>query len=176
MILPYQNKIPVLGGRVFLAPQSLVIGDVEIGEGSSIWFQTVVRGDVNTIRIGRMTNIQDLTMVHVTNREAPKPAPTSIGDEVTVGHRAILHGCTVGNRCLIGMGAILLDGVVVEDESMIGAGALVTPGTRIPSGFLALGSPAKVVRPLTEAEKNFLPLSAAHYFQLAQTYLSSKSL
>jgi len=171
MILPFLNITPTIHETCFLASQSVVIGDVEIGEGSSVWFQTVIRGDVNQIRIGKMTNIQDLSMIHVTNREAPVPAATTIGDEVTVGHRVILHGCTIGNRCLIGMGAIVLDGAVIEDEVMIGAGAVVTPRTRIPSGFLALGSPAKPVRALTDAEKTMFRLSAVHYAELAKKYL-----
>lgn len=175
MILPFENKTPQIGADCFLAPQSIVIGDVQLGEGSSVWFQTVIRGDVNSIRIGKKTNIQDLTMIHVTNRDAPKPAATVIGDEVTIGHKVIVHGATIGNRCLIGMGSILLDGVVVEDDCIIGAGAVVTMGTRIPAGHMAYGNPAKVVRPLTEAEKAFLPKSAEHYFRLAQKYLSFSS-
>ncbi|HBF12191.1 MAG TPA: gamma carbonic anhydrase family protein [Deltaproteobacteria bacterium] len=169
-LFSFDSIQPKIHASCFVAPQACVIGDVEIGEGSSIWFQTVVRGDVNTIRIGKKTNIQDLCMVHVTNRDAPKPAPTVIGDEVTVGHRVVLHGCTIKDRCLIGIGSIILDGAVIEEECMIGAGSLVTPGTIIPRGHLAWGSPAKVTRPLTAAEKKFLRLSAAHYAQLAKKY------
>lgn len=172
MILPFENKTPQIGAGCFLAPQSVVIGDVQLGEGSSVWFQTVIRGDVNSIRIGKKTNIQDLSMVHVTSRDAPKPAATVIGDLVTIGHKAIVHGATIGNRCLIGMGSIILDGAVVEDDCMIGAGAVVTMGTRIPAGHLAFGNPAKVVRPLTDAEKVFLSQSAEHYFKLAQKYVN----
>jgi carbonic anhydrase/acetyltransferase-like protein (isoleucine patch superfamily) len=113
MIASFEDKKPVIGVECFVAPGAWVMGDVVLGAGSSVWFQSVVRGDVHSIRIGKNTNIQDLSMVHVTNADAPKPAPTVIGDEVTVGHRVILHGCTVGDRTLIGMGAVLLDGVVV---------------------------------------------------------------
>ena len=174
MILPFENISPKIHETCFLASQSVVIGDVEIGEESSVWFNTVIRGDVHTIRIGKMTNIQDLSLVHVTNREAPKPANTVIGDEVTIGHRVIVHGCTIGNRCLIGMGSVILDGAVIEDDCIIGAGALVTPNTRIPAGHMALGSPAKVVRPLTDIEKTFIRLSAANYAELAKKYKSQK--
>src|SRR5512139_2804920 len=120
-VLPYDGKAPRVAASAFLAPGSVVVGDVEIGEGSSVWFGTVVRGDVNHVRIGARTNLQDLTVVHVTSGAHP----TVIGDDVTVGHRAVLHGCTVRDRCLVGIGAIVLDGAVVESESMIGAGALV---------------------------------------------------
>ncbi|MBX7149443.1 gamma carbonic anhydrase family protein [bacterium] len=170
MILPFKNINPNIGKDVFLAPQSVVIGDVEIGEGSSVWFNTVIRGDVNTIRIGKKTNIQDLTMVHVTNADAPKPANTVIGDYVTIGHRVIVHGCTVKDRSLIGMGAILLDNAVIEEDCIIGAGSLVTSGTVIPAGSMAFGNPAKVVRKLTDIEKAMLIVSAEHYYELSKKY------
>lgn len=163
-------KEPSIHSSCFIAPNATVIGDVEVGEGSSVWFGAVIRGDVNSIRIGKKSNIQDLSIVHVTNQDAPKPASTTIGDEVTIGHRVIIHGAAVGNRCLVGMGAILLDHVVVEDECVIGAASLVTEGTRIAAGHLAFGSPAKVVRELTVEERAWLKLSADHYANLAQKY------
>ncbi|MBI2339301.1 MAG: gamma carbonic anhydrase family protein [Deltaproteobacteria bacterium] len=171
MILPYEQTSPKIHPTVFLAPQAVVIGDVEIGEGSSVWFQTVVRGDVNSIRIGKRTNIQDLSVVHVSNADGPKPAKTIIGDDVTVGHRVILHGCTIGNGCLIGMGSILMDDVVIGDGAVIGAGSLVTEKTEIPPGQLAFGRPAKVIRPLTEMERAVVPYLSNHYAELARTYL-----
>jgi len=167
MILPYKNKKPVLAEDVFVAEGAQVIGDVTIGEGSSVWFNTVIRGDVFPISIGKRTNIQDLSVVHVTSGTHA----TVIEDEVTVGHRVILHGCWVKRRALIGMGAILLDGCEVGEESLIGAGSLVTPGTIIPPRVLALGSPCKVRRPLSEEEILGLKLSAEHYAELARSYL-----
>ncbi len=168
MILPYKNKKPVLAEGVFVAEGAQLIGDVTIGEGSSVWFNTVVRGDVFPISIGKKTNIQDLSVVHVTSGSHA----TVIEDEVTVGHRVILHGCWVKRRALIGMGAILLDGCEVGEESLIGAGSVVTPGTIIPPRVLALGSPCKVRRPLNEEEIAGLKLSAEHYAELARTYLA----
>lgn len=173
MILPFEGAIPQVQKNVFLAPQSVVIGDVVIGENSSVWFNSIVRGDVNFIRIGSRTNIQDLSMVHVTNKNSPKASPTHIGDDVTVGHRVIIHGCTIGSRCLIGMGAIIMDGAVIGDDCIIGAGSVVTEKTVIPAGSLAFGSPAKVIRPLKENELKFLPVSAEHYVKLASSYLSA---
>ncbi|MBI4411061.1 MAG: gamma carbonic anhydrase family protein [Deltaproteobacteria bacterium] len=171
MIIPFNKVSPRIHPGVFIAPQAVVVGDVEIGEGSSIWFQTVVRGDVNSIRIGKRTNIQDLSVVHVSNADGPKPAKTVIGDDVTVGHRVILHGCTIGNACLIGMGSIIMDDVVVGEGSFIGAGSLVTEGIVIPPGQLALGRPAKVIRPLTDKERAMIPYLSNHYARLAESYL-----
>jgi carbonic anhydrase/acetyltransferase-like protein (isoleucine patch superfamily) len=168
----HEDKKPEIGKQVYLAPYSVVLGDVKIGEGSSIWFNSVIRGDVNSIEIGKNTNIQDLSMIHVTNLDSPKAANTIIGDEVTVGHRVIIHGCTIEDRCLIGMGAIVMDKVVVGESSIIGAGSLVTERTIIPPRSLVIGSPAKVVRELTDAEINWLPKSAEHYAKLAKKYLN----
>lgn len=170
-ILPYQGSSPKIAKSVFVAPTATVIGKVEIAEDSSIWFGTVLRGDVNPIRIGRGTNIQDLSVVHLNSEDSPQPSTVTIGDNVTVGHRVVLHGCTIQDECLIGIGAILLDHVVVEKNSVVGAGSLVTAGTVIPSGWLAFGRPAKAVRKLTEIEISGLALSAAHYRELAKTYL-----
>ena len=148
MIKPYQDLIPKIHPSVFIAPSATVIGDVEIGEDSSIWFGGIVRGDVNSIKIAERTNIQDGTLIHVTNEFWP----VDIGPDVTVGHGAILHGCTIGPRCLIGMGAIVLDGASIGEFCVIGAGSLVTERTVIPARTLAFGSPAKPTRELTEQE------------------------
>ncbi len=162
-VISYGGKTPRVAASVFLAEGSVVVGDVEIGDGSSIWFGTVVRGDVNHVRIGSRTNVQDLSVVHVTSRTHP----TAIGDDVTVGHGAVLHGCTVHDRCLVGIGAIVLDGAVVGPDAMVGAGALVPPGMVVPPGKLVLGSPAKVKRDLTPDEISSLRKSAASYVEYA---------
>lgn len=166
MIDSFQGNIPKFPSSVFIAPSADVIGDVEIGAFSSIWFGSVVRGDVHYIRIGERTNIQDLSMLHVTR----KTHPLVIGNDVTVGHSVTLHGCTIHDRVLIGMGAIVLDGVVVSKGSIIGAGSIVTEGTEIPSGVLAFGAPARVKRDLKEEERAFLEASARHYVELAKIY------
>ena len=149
---------------VFIAAGARVIGQVSLGPGSSIWFNTVLRGDVHSITIGRQTNIQDNTVVHVTTGGHP----TVIGDQVTIGHAAILHACTIGSRSLVGMGAIVLDGAIIPEDSMVGAGSLVTPGQTFPPGSLILGSPARLKRALTPQEILDLVLSARHYEQLAE--------
>ena len=166
MILPHHGQWPKIHETAFVAPSADLIGEVEIGEHSSIWFQVVVRGDVNSIKIGAKTNIQDHSMLHVTRKQSK----LKIGDEVTVGHRATLHGCTVGNRVLIGMGAIILDDAEVGDDCIIGAGALITKGMKVPRGSLVVGAPAKVKRELTAAELAFLPQSAANYVGDAVEY------
>jgi carbonic anhydrase/acetyltransferase-like protein (isoleucine patch superfamily) len=165
-VAPFRGISPRLHPSVLVMEGGRVIGDVEIGEGSSIWPGAVVRGDVYHVRIGARTNLQDGVVVHVTT----DTHATLIGDDVTVGHRAVLHGFTVKERCLIGIGAIVLDGAVVGPDAMVGAGALVTPGTVIPPGTLALGAPARVRRPLTDEEKTGLRESAAHYVELAARY------
>ena len=166
IISPYGGRAPRLHASVFVAENAVVVGDVEIGEGSSIWFGTVVRGDVNHVRIGARTNLQDLTVVHVTSGTHP----TVIGDDVTVGHHAVLHGCTIRDRCLVGIGAIVMDGAVVGPDAMVGAGALVAPGTVVPPGTLVLGSPAKPRRELTPEERAFLRTSAERYAGYAARY------
>jgi carbonic anhydrase/acetyltransferase-like protein (isoleucine patch superfamily) len=166
-VRPFSGEVPRVHASVFVAGSALVIGDVEIGAQSSVWFGTVVRGDVNSIRIGARTNVQDQSVIHVTGQTHP----TVLGDDVTVGHRVTLHGCTIGDRCLIGIGSIVLDGARVEPDSMVGAGALVAPGTVIPSGMLALGAPARVKRPLTPEELARLRDSAERYARLAEAYL-----
>lgn len=166
MLTPFEGISPKLDPSVLVQPGAHIIGDVEIGADSSVWFNVVIRGDVNRIRIGARTNIQDNATVHVTSQRWP----TAIGDDVTVGHGAIIHGCTVGSRCLIGIGSIVLDGAVVEDGCLVGAGAVVTPGTRLPAGSLVLGSPAKVVRPLRPEELQQIAASAQIYVALAGKY------
>ncbi len=166
MLHNYQGISPQLAADTFCVDSADIIGDVEIGAGSSVWFQVVIRGDVNTIRIGQRTNIQDGTVIHVTN----KTHPTVIGDDVTIGHNVTLHGCTIGNRCLIGMGAVVMDGAVVEDDAMVAAGALVTPGTQVSSGTLFTGSPAKYKRHLSASEIEALKRSADNYLKYVQSY------
>jgi carbonic anhydrase/acetyltransferase-like protein (isoleucine patch superfamily) len=153
---------------VFLAETCAVIGDTLIGDESSIWYSTVVRGDVMPIRIGARTSIQDGTVIHVTSGFSG----TTIGNDCTIGHTAIVHACTVEDDCLIGMGAILLDGVVVGRGSLVGAGALVTPGTIIPPGSLVLGAPAIVKRPINDKEREQIEYGAKHYVELARRYLA----
>ena len=148
---PFRGQSPRVDPSCFVEDSAQVIGDVELGEDSSVWFNTVIRGDVNAVRIGKRTNIQDLSMIHVTSHQHT----TNLGDDVTVGHHVVLHGCTIGNRVLVGMGSVVMDGVEVGDDCIIGAGALVTPGTKIPPGSMALGSPARVKRPLTEEERSY---------------------
>ncbi|MBU8894738.1 gamma carbonic anhydrase family protein [Corallococcus sp. H22C18031201] len=167
---PFRGVLPRVHPSCFVEDSAQVIGDVELGEDSSVWFNAVMRGDVNPIRIGKRTNIQDLTMVHVT----ADSYATQVGDDVTVGHRVILHGCIIGNRVLVGMGAIVMDGVEIGDECIIGAGTLLTPGTKVPPGSLVVGSPGKVKRPLTETEREFLVLSSHHYVHTAAEHRASR--
>lgn len=173
-IRKYQNHIPVLAERVFVDHSSVVIGDVEIGADSSIWPLTVIRGDMHHIRIGARTSIQDGCVLHISHAGPfnPDGFPLLIGDEVTIAHKVMLHGCTVGNRILIGMGSIVMDGAVVEDEVIIGAGSLVPPGKRLESGFLYVGSPVKQVRALTDKERSFFSYSASNYVKLKDQHLA----
>ena len=157
---------PQLHESVFLAPSSYVIGEVSMGEQCSVWFGSVIRGDVNYIKIGKKTNVQDQSMLHVTH----KTHPLIVGDEVTIGHRVTLHGCTLKDRILVGMGATIMDGAHIESDVMIGAGALVTPNTEIPSGVLVVGSPAKVKRELKPEEIAFLKKSAQNYVDYQSLY------
>lgn len=170
----YLDVMPTLGARVYAHPSCQIIGEVSIGDESSIWCNAVLRGDVNRIVIGRGSNIQDLTMGHVSHKTPDKPdgSPLLIGDYVTVGHSVVLHGCTIGNECLIGMGAIILDDAVIPDRVMIGAGSLVPPGKSLESGMLYVGRPAKAVRALTPEEIAHLRYSAEHYIQLKNNYLN----
>src|SRR5262249_36607887 len=157
---------PRIDPAAYVHDSAHVIGDVEIGADASVWFNVVVRADVHHVRIGARTNLQDRVVVHVTSGRWP----TLVGSEVTVAHGGILHGCAVGDRCLIGIGAIVLDGAEVEDDTMIAAGSLVAPRTKIPGGHLAMGSPAKVVRPLRREELEHLRQSAANYVGYAASY------
>lgn len=166
LIRAWGGKTPRLAEDVWVADDAVIVGDVEIGPGSSVWFGTVVRGDVNHVRIGARTNLQDHTVVHVTSHTHP----TVVGDDVTVGHRVTLHGCTVKDRCLVGIGAIVMDGAVVGEDAMVGAGSLVPPGMVVPPGMLALGSPARVKRGLTQEEIAFFRKSAAAYAGYAEAY------
>ncbi len=159
MILPHKNRWPEIHETAFVAPSADIIGDVVIGSHSSVWFQCVVRGDVNTIRIGHRTNIQDGSVLHVTR----KKAPLVIGDEVTIGHRTMIHGCTIGNRVLVGMSATILDHAEIGEECMIGAGALVTQGMKVPPRSLVVGVPGKIARALKPEEVAFLAKSAENY-------------
>ena len=165
-IYPYQGHLPTLGARVFLAPDAHVSGDVVLGDDVSFWFHTVARGDVNFIRIGARTNIQDGSVLHVSYLHHS----LVIGEGVVIGHHAVVHGCTIEDGALIGIGARVLDGAVVERGAQIGAGAVVAPGHRIPAGHLALGIPARVVRPLTEEETLRIAETADRYAELKEHY------
>jgi carbonic anhydrase/acetyltransferase-like protein (isoleucine patch superfamily) len=166
VIRNFKDITPKIAGSAFIADTALVIGDVEIGEDASVWFGAVIRGDVNYIRIGARTNIQDMTMIHVRS----KTHATILEDEITVGHRVTLHGCHVESRCLIGIGAIVMDGVRVGNNSLVGAGSLLTPGTQIPPRSLVLGSPARVKRELTDEELAYLDRSWQNYVELKKHY------
>lgn len=168
MLHAFKGVLPKLGHGVFLVDSSEVIGDVIIGAQSSLWFNVVVRGDVNFIRIGARTNVQDGSVIHVTHKQHP----TVIGDDVTIGHNVTLHGCRIGNRCLIGMGAVIMDGVEIADDVLIAAGSLVTPGSSIPAGTLYAGAPARFKRTLTAAEILDLKQSAANYLHYVKGYRS----
>ncbi len=172
MILKFKDKEPMFHPSVWVAPDATVTGDVVVGKESSIWFGAVVRGDINYIRIGARTSIQDLCIIHVN----AGLFPTLIGDEVTVGHRALLHGCTIGNRCLIGMGSIIMDGVKIGDGCMVAAGALVTPGTVIPPRTVVMGSPAKPKRGCTQDDLEVLRLGVLEYLELARTYAAQVNI
>ena len=167
MIRSFNNTFPKIHETAFVTDDAIVIGDVEIGEDSSIWFGSIVRGDVNYIRIGARTNIQDATVIHVSSRTHP----TILEDEITIGHRVTLHGCHVESGCLIGIGSILMDGVRVGTQSLVGAGSLLTPGTQIPPRSLVLGSPARVKRELTDGELTFLDRSWRNYVELKSKYV-----
>ncbi len=172
-IAPYQGCTPKIAASAHIHPSAQVIGDVVIGERASVWCNTIVRGDVNFIRIGIETNIQDLCTLHVSHHRSDRPDSGSaliIGDRVTVGHNVILHGCEIGDECLIGMGSIVMDKAVLQPRVMLGAGSLVPEGRILESGYLYLGRPAKQLRPLTEGELAHFAYSAAHYVRLAGNY------
>lgn len=165
MRIEYKGIAPKCHGSVFLAEGAMVIGDVEIGEESSVWFHTVIRGDIHRIRIGRRTNVQDHCTLHVTRKD-----PLVVGNEVTIGHGAVVHGCTVGDVSLIGIGAVVLDGAIIGRGSVIGAGAVVAPGTVVPAHSLVLGVPGKVVKDLGPGSVDGNRVTAANYVELARTY------
>lgn len=169
-ILPYLDYFPKIAENVFLAPGVKIIGNVEIGKDSSVWYNTVIRGDVHYIKIGECTNIQDCSMLHVTNGKYP----LNIGNKVTIGHSVSLHGCTLMDLCLVGIGAIILDGAVVESNSMIAAGSLIKPNFVVPSGKLVGGVPAKILRSLTKEEIEDFAASAERYKEYSR--LTSESL
>lgn len=166
MLIQCREKMPQVGSDVFIAEGARVIGDVELGDQCSVWFNVVIRGDVSPIRIGAQTNIQDNAVIHGTWNKAS----VSIGEQVTIGHSAILHGCTIGDQCLVGMGAIIMDKAQIGARCIVGAGSLVTEGSVFPEGSLILGRPAKVARPLTKEELEFLPRSAANYLTYTTWY------
>jgi gamma-carbonic anhydrase len=167
MIFPFGNKSPLVHPTAFIADNAMVIGDVEIGENSSVWFGSVVRGDVNYIRIGARTNIQDHTIIHVNTGTHP----TILEDEITVGHRVTLHGCHVESGCLVGIGSIILDGARIGRQSLIAAGSLVTPNTQIPPRSMVMGAPARVRRELTDDELAGMTRNWQSYVELKQAYL-----
>tara|TARA_R110001583_G_scaffold169604_1_gene322450 strand:+ start:178 stop:723 length:546 start_codon:yes stop_codon:yes gene_type:complete len=174
---PYKNIHPTIGNAVYIDPFSSIIGDVHLADDVNIWPMCVLRGDVNSIYVGARTNIQDGSVLHVARKgEATVDGYSlNIGEDVTVGHKAMLHACTVGDRVLIGMGAIVLDGARIENDVILAAGALVPPNKVLASGFLYVGSPAKAARPLTESELAFLTRSASHYVNLKNEYIEEAS-
>lgn len=168
MLLPYRDKVPVLGKGAFVAPDATLIGDVVLGDDASVFFQCVLRADINAIRVGARSNIQDHTTVHLASA-----VPTLVGEDVSVGHRCILHACTVGDRVLVGMGSILMDHVVIGEDSIVGAGSLIPKGKVFPPGSLIVGCPARLIRPLTDEEKASIPALARKYLGVKETYLQA---
>ncbi|TGV19033.1 gamma carbonic anhydrase family protein [Pseudoalteromonas sp. MEBiC 03607] len=173
-IRSYKGITPTYDNSVYIDESSVLVGDITLGKDSSVWPLVAARGDVNYIRIGERTNIQDGSVLHLTraSKSNPDGYPLIIGDDVTVGHKVMLHGCQLGNRILVGMSAIVMDNAVVEDDVIIGGGSLVPPNKRLESGYLYVGSPVKQARPLTEQERAFLKISADNYVQLKDEYLA----
>jgi carbonic anhydrase/acetyltransferase-like protein (isoleucine patch superfamily) len=173
-IRSYKGITPTYDNSVYIDESSVLVGDITLGKDSSVWPLVAARGDVNYIRIGERTNIQDGSVLHLTraSKSNPDGYPLIIGDDVTVGHKVMLHGCQLGNRILVGMGAIVMDNAVVEDDVIIGGGSLVPPNKRLESGYLYVGSPVRQARPLTEQERAFLKISADNYVQLKDEYLA----
>tara|TARA_B100001971_G_C18003428_1_gene438533 strand:- start:17 stop:550 length:534 start_codon:yes stop_codon:yes gene_type:complete len=173
-IRSYKGITPTYDNSVYIDESSVLVGDITLGKDSSVWPLVAARGDVNYIRIGERTNIQDGSVLHLTraSKSNPDGYPLIIGDDVTVGHKVMLHGCQLGNRILVGMGAIVMDNAVVEDDVIIGGGSLVPPNKRLESGYLYVGSPVKQARPLTEQERAFLKISADNYVHLKDEYLA----
>lgn len=178
MLIKFKGKIPNLGANVFIAEGAKIIGEVEIDDESSVWFNCVLRGDVNFIKIGKRTNIQDLTTIHVWHREfnidgslKDKGFPTIIGDDVTIGHNCVIHACIIGSRVLVGMNAVIMDAAQIGDDSIVGAGSVVTKGKKFPPKSLILGNPAKVVRELRDEEVAFLKQSSLNYVEFKNDFL-----
>ncbi|MDH5434164.1 MAG: gamma carbonic anhydrase family protein [Gammaproteobacteria bacterium] len=172
-IRTFENHLPKLGERVYVDPSAAVIGQVEIGDDSSIWPMATVRGDVHSIKIGNRTSIQDGSVLHVTHAGPydPEGHDLIIGDDVTVGHKAMIHGCQIEDQCLIGMGAVVMDNAIIHSQVVLGANSLVPPGRELEGGFLWVGSPARKIRPLTEKEISFFKYSAGNYVKLKDRYL-----
>ena len=172
-IRSHRGITPTLGARVYIDPAATVIGNTTLGDDVSVWPGAVIRGDMHSITIGNRSNVQDNAVLHISHASDFNPGgwPLTIGDDVIVGHGAILHGCTLGNRILVGNGAIVNDGVIVEEEVMIGSGCVVPPGKVLKSGYLYVGAPAKQVRELTEKEKQFFRYSPSNYVKLKDQYL-----
>lgn len=170
----FRHHTPKLGARVYVDVAATVIGDVELGDDASVWPGAVIRADMHRIRVGARASVQDNAVLHITHASDFNPGgfPLTIGDEVTIGHGACLHGCTINSRVLIGIGATVLDGAVLENEIVLAAGALVPPGKRLASGYLYLGSPCKQARPLTDSERAFFQYSATNYVKLKDSYLA----
>lgn len=173
-IRSFKNITPSIDGSSYIDEAACVIGDVVIGEDCSVWPMVVIRGDVNSIRIGNRTNIQDGSVLHVTHKGplSPEGNALHIGSDVTIGHGAVIHACTIGDECLIGMGAVVLDAAVIEKGAMVGAGSVVSPAKVLEGGYLYLGAPARQMRELNQKEKDFLVYSAQHYVKLKNEYLS----
>lgn len=177
VLRPYKDLFPKVGLRVMVDATSVVIGDVRIADDVGIWPLVVIRGDVNYVAIGARSNIQDGSVLHVTHKSSynPEGEPLIIGEDVTVGHKVMLHGCRIGSRVLVGMGSIVLDGAIIEDDVILGAGSLVSQNKRLESGYLYLGSPARQIRPLKEAEIEGLKQSADNYVKWKEDYLDQES-
>lgn len=173
-IRTFEGNMPHVAASAYIDETSVIIGEVSVGDDSSIWPMAVLRGDVNCITIGARTSIQDGTVIHVTHKSEANPGghPTWVGDDVTIAHRVVLHGCTIHDRSLIGMGSIVMDGAVVESEVVVGAGSLVPPGKVLESGYLWLGAPVRKVRPLTDQEKAYFDYSAQHYVRIKNRYVA----
>ena len=170
LILPYKGIMPKIAEDAFIAPNAVIIGDVEIGSQTNVWFNCVIRGDVNTIRIGERTNIQDGTVIHVTR----KTGPTKIGSGVTIGHMVLLHACTLEDGSFVGMQSMVMDGATVQTGAMVAAGAVVTPNKTIPTGQIWAGNPAKFMRELKDEEKKYISISERNYVELAKEYMAAR--
>ncbi|EAJ8474043.1 gamma carbonic anhydrase family protein [Campylobacter upsaliensis] len=177
MLIKFQGKTPQVGDKVFIAQGAKIIGEVELGEDSSVWFNCVLRADFNFIKIGKRTNIQDLTTIHIWHREPnDKGYPTIIGDDVSIGHNCVIHACEIKNRVLVGMNSTIMDGACIEEDSIVGAGSVVTKHKKFPPRSLILGNPAKFVRELSQEEVDFLKISAQNYVEFKNAFLKESSI